>query len=87
MNQLDRIEAKLDKLLDYEKKAWALKNIPEYLMLSYSIVNKSKNITADGVADITHRRRAVESSYLNRLANMGLLVKQRVKRKVFFSVA
>ena len=43
-----------------------------------------ERVTADDVAALTGRARAVESMYLNGLARRGLLARERRGRKVFF---
>lgn len=68
---------------------WDLKRVsidlPDHLRHTYEIL-QSEPRTAQEVSEITKRKRAVESSYLNQLVIMKLAEKHRNKRKVIFKV-
>jgi hypothetical protein len=61
-------------------------NLPAHLIKTYLALQHLGHATAEEVAAITRKQRAVESSYINQLCVMGLCVKERVGRKVMFSI-
>jgi hypothetical protein len=63
-----------------------LLSLPDHLRKTASMVCEKGKTTADEVAEITQRARAVESGYLNQLVRMGYLKKERKGRQVLFSV-
>lgn len=89
MDQLDRIERKIDRVLQaiQGNLLLATYGVPDHLRTTYLTVNNLKRASATDVSSITHKARAVESNYLNQLTGMGLLLKERVKRIVYFSIA
>lgn len=58
--------------------------LPDHLRKTYLVMQVHPYSTADDVARETKRARAVESAYLNQLALMGLVQKERQGRKAFF---
>jgi len=62
----------------------ALLRIPDHLRKTLVAVCRLGLVIAEDVAQETGRARAVESSYLNQLARMGYLKRERKKRKVYF---
>lgn len=64
-----------------------LLSLPDHLRKTIMTLFKKGIATADEVAADTHRARAVESAYLNQLATMGYLHKERVGRKTYFRKA
>jgi hypothetical protein len=63
-----------------------LLSLPDHLRKTASMVCEKGKTTADEVAKMTQKARAVESSYLNQLVRMGYLKKERKGRQVLFSV-
>ena len=63
-----------------------LLELPDNLRNSYMVLLQLKEATAEDVASVTGRGRAIESHYLNTLVNMGYLDKKRVGKKVYFSL-
>jgi hypothetical protein len=68
-------------------------NLPSLLMLSVAeqktleVLKGIKDfVTADDIATVTHRARAVESTYLNGFHRRGMVLKERRNRRVFFSL-
>jgi hypothetical protein len=87
--RLDDIEKLLVKVQDVkiEIKDADVLNIIDHLRKTYLVVVSKKECTALDVSLITGRCRAIESSYLNQLRNMGKLKKYRVSKTVMFKVA
>ena len=54
--------------------------------MGFGSVRGLSRFTADEIAEMTKRARAVESGYLNQLVRMGYLKKERKGRQVLFSV-
>lgn len=63
----------------------SLFGLPDHLRKTLIALTTHEYATAQDIADTTKRARAVESSYLNTLVNMGLAKKQREGRKYRFS--
>lgn len=63
-----------------------LLSLPDHLRKSAMVICRVNEATADEVAEETQRARAVESSYLNQLVNMGHLKKRRKGRRVYFYI-
>jgi hypothetical protein len=64
-----------------------LLTFPDHLRKSAMTITKLGRASAEDVAKETGRARAVESSYLNQLARMGHLKKDKKSgRKVYFSI-
>jgi len=86
--RLEKIETKMDGrkvISDIDSvDPLVLLELPDNLRTSYMVVLQLKEATAEEVAAITKRGRAIESHYLNTLVNMGYLNKKRVGRKVYF---
>jgi len=66
--------------------ALALLKLPDHLRKTALAIDKLGEGTADEVASVTGRERAVESSYLNQLVRMGYVRKRRDGRRVVFTV-
>jgi flagellar biosynthesis chaperone FliJ len=62
----------------------ALLRIPDHLRKTLVAVYRLGFVIAEDVAQETGRARALESNYLNQLARMGYLKRERKKRKVYF---
>ncbi|RLF10699.1 MAG: transcriptional regulator [Thermoprotei archaeon] len=76
------VEVEVPKALD----VLSLLKLPDHLRKTAMALDKLGEGTADDVARITGRERAVESGYLNQLARMGYVRKKRVGKKVMFTV-
>ena len=96
---LHEISDKLDCLLPNEKSnsisdnslfecldVMTLLSLPDHLRTTATTLIDLQSATADDVAKITRKERAVESNYLNQLSRMGHVNKYRRGRKVYFSI-
>jgi len=63
-----------------------LLSIPDHLRQTLVVAQKLGMTTSEDVAEQTGRAKSLESSYLNQLARASLLKKQRLGRKVYFSL-
>jgi hypothetical protein len=63
-----------------------LLSLPDHLRKTAMILIKQGEATADDIARVSGRARAVESGYLNQLHVMGHVKKHRKGRHVYFSV-
>jgi ribosomal 50S subunit-associated protein YjgA (DUF615 family) len=63
-----------------------LLRLPDHLRKTMIALAKLVKAKADDVAKITGRARAIESAYLNQLARMGYVKRERIKREVYFSI-
>jgi hypothetical protein len=64
-----------------------LLSLPDHLRKAAMAVCEKGSATAAEVSQQTKRARAVESSYLNQLVNLGHLKKEKKQRTVYFSVS
>jgi len=62
----------------------SLLSIPDHLRKTLLAAQMQGLVTASDVASQTGRARAVESSYLNQLTTMGLVKKERNRRRAYF---
>jgi len=63
-----------------------LLSFPDHLRKSAMVLMKLGRAMAEDVARETSRARAIESAYLNQLARMGHVKRQREGRRVYFSI-
>jgi predicted transcriptional regulator len=63
-----------------------LLSLPDHLRKSAMTIMKLGKAMAEDVAKETGRARAIESSYLNQLARMGYIKKEKEGRRVYFSI-
>ncbi len=63
-----------------------LLELPDHLRRTIMALGTMDKATAEDVAKITGRKRALESAYLNQLTNMGYVKRARQGRKVYFMV-
>jgi len=63
-----------------------LLSLPDHLRMTMEVVKELGRVTSEHVAQRTLRAKSLESSYLNQLTRLGYLKKQRVSRKIFFSL-
>ena len=61
-------------------------DLPDHLRKTVKPLMTIGRATAQDIASITKRARAMESGYLNKLEVMGALKKERVGRKAYFSL-
>ncbi|RLG79090.1 MAG: transcriptional regulator [Thermoprotei archaeon] len=67
--------------------AVTLLSVPDHLRKTLVAVAKlGGEATSEEVSKTTGRARAVESAYLNQLATLGYVVKERKGRKVYFII-
>jgi len=84
--------SEFEKTFPYVKKptgaldVMTLLSLPDHIRKTAQIVARLGRVTADEVAEQTHRARAVESAYLNQLVVMTYLKKERKGRKAYFYV-
>ncbi|MDK2891944.1 transcriptional regulator [Methanohalophilus sp.] len=94
---LKSIDEKLDKLLRMKHIYMAdevpegldvmtLLSLPDHLRTTATALIENGVSTAEDLAKITSKKRAVESSYLNQLVRMGHVRKFRKGKKVFFEI-
>jgi hypothetical protein len=69
-----------------QKQLYQVLKFPKHLQVSLTSLLKLGLASADQVAAVTGKARAVESSYLNQLTIMHLVRKEHRGRPVFFSV-
>ena len=69
-----------------QKQLYRVLDFPKHLQVTLTSLLKLGLATADQVASVTGKARAVESSYLNQLAVMRIVQKEHRSRTVFFSV-
>ncbi|MFW9992495.1 MAG: hypothetical protein ACFFD4_10660 [Candidatus Odinarchaeota archaeon] len=89
----DQLQETCRTLLKAPKEASASELSNSFFNLSkkqqetyWSLLKAGKGATADEIAEITARKRPVESDYLNQLHGMNLVLKYRRGKKVFFSL-
>ena len=69
-----------------QKQLYHVLKFPKHLQVSLTNLLKLGLASAEQVAALTGKARAVESSYLNQLAVMRIVHKEHRSRKVFFSI-
>ena len=91
--EIEQIKKRLDTLEAlqfYKAKISKIEKevmLPDYLYRTWHALKQFPNgATADDIARITERERAVESSHLNYLTVMGVIVKRRAGRKAVFTL-
>jgi Fic family protein len=97
-DNLEKLNEKIDVLIDMQKTTEqdvpklpdtsfdviTLLNLPDHLRKTAIAICRNVRATAEDIADITNRARAMESSYLNQLVTMGYIKKQRKGKKTYF---
>ena len=61
-----------------------LLTMPDHLRETMMVLETYSIVTAEDVAKVTGRARAMESSYLNQLANQTIIWKERKGRRIYF---
>ncbi len=69
-----------------ERRLYKLLEFPKHLQTTTVTLLKLGHATAENVASCTGKARAVESAYLNQLAVMRIVRKDRKGRQTFFAV-
>jgi hypothetical protein len=69
-----------------EKRLYRILEFPKHLQTTTVALLKLGRATAEEVAQVTGKARAVESAYLNQLFVMKVVSKSRTKRKAYFQV-
>ena len=69
-----------------EKRLYRILEFPKHLQTTTVALLKLGRATAEEVAQVTGKARAVESAYLNQLFVMKVVSKSRSKRKAYFQV-
>nr|WP_245312779.1 transcriptional regulator [Methanohalophilus levihalophilus] len=94
---LRSIDGKLDRLLKANNldsgaeipeglDVMTLLSLPDHLRTTATALFEAGLSTADELSEMTTKKRAVESSYLNQLVRMGHVRKVRKGKKVYFEV-
>lgn len=73
-------------LPDASLDVMTLLSMPDHLRKTAMTICRCGRATAEEIAGMTTRARAVESAYLNQLVIMGYLKKERKGRKAYFFV-
>ena len=73
-------------LPDASLDVMTLLSMPDHLRKTAMTICRCGRATAEDVAELTRRARAVESAYLNQLVIMGYVKKERKGRKAYFFV-
>jgi len=95
---LDQLNDKMDVMIEIQRHnqketqimpdgtldVMTLLSLPDHLRKTAVTLCKLGEGTADQIAELTKRARAVESGYLNQLVLMGYLRKERRGRKAYF---
>jgi hypothetical protein len=68
------------------KYLYRVLEFPKHLQTTVVTLLKLGFATADDVAHVTGKARAVESGYLNQLVTMKIVRKERRSRRAFFNV-
>ncbi len=63
-----------------------LLSLPSSLQRTMVAIQELNEATANQVAEVTERSRSVETIYLNQLARMGYLSRQRRGHRVYFKI-
>lgn len=91
LKKLDNTVSRLSNILegfkiytDVIRDANTLLSLPDHLRTTAIAVLKFGRMTATQCSEITKRKRAVESSYLNQLVLFGYIKKEHIKREVYF---
>lgn len=85
MKEVEVPPKKLDVPLSAPISVYLLK-LPDSLRQTMLAMDRLKEATTSGVADLTGRSRSVESIHLNQLERMGYIEKFRRGRKIFFRI-
>lgn len=97
---LREINAKLDKIIQNGNTPFSsdkvhpgesldvmmLLSLPDHLRTTATTLFEIGPATAEDIAEITRKERAVESNYLNQLVRMEHVEKYREGRKVYFHI-
>jgi len=81
--EIRKIELAVPCNSEYPPELWSL---PDHLRKTALTLYKLGEATAEEIAEITGRVRAVESDHLNQIYRKGLCEKERRGRKVFYIV-
>jgi len=69
-----------------DKHLFKILEFPQHLQTTIVTLLKLGRATAEEVASMTGKARAVESAYLNQLVVMKIVSKSRSKRKAYFQI-
>ncbi len=83
---MERFRKEVEEVTPRALDVLSLLKLPDHLRKTAIALDRLGEGTADDVAEITGRERAVESGYLNQLVRMGYIKKKRVGKKVVFTV-
>lgn len=75
-----------DRMVAESLDVITLLSLPDHLRTTATTLFEIGPATADDIANVTNKERAVESNYLNQLVRMDHVNKYREGRKVYFSI-
>jgi len=84
--ELRKVIPPVDELRYEPLDVMTLLSLPDHRRKTATVTSNLGKATAEEISEKTERARAVESGYLNQLVRMGYLKKERVGRRVLFSV-
>ncbi len=82
--RVEEIEARLYPAV--EDRVALYLTVPDTLRKSLFAVSELSRATADEVSGRTDRHRSIENKYLNELVRAGWLTRQRIGKKVYYSL-
>ncbi|WMW22051.1 helix-turn-helix domain-containing protein [Methanolobus mangrovi] len=75
-----------DRIIADSLDVITLLSLPDHLRTTATTLFEIGPATADEIANVTNKERAVESNYLNQLVRMNHVKKYRDGRKVYFRI-
>jgi len=85
LKRLAKVVPSADRVRYKSLDVMTLLSLPDHLRSTAMALHSAGEATAEEIATVTGRARAVESSYLNQLVRMGYIKKYRKGRRVLFS--
>ncbi len=82
--RVGEIESRLHPAM--EDRVALFLTVPDTLRKSIFAVSELSRATADEISGRTGRHRSIENKYLNELARAGWLTRQRIGKKVYYSL-
>ena len=73
-------------MINNDRRLYRVLEFPKHLQTTILALMKLGQATAEDVASVTGKARAVESAYLNQLVVMKIVSKSRSGRKMYFNV-
>ncbi|ADI74868.1 conserved hypothetical protein [Methanohalobium evestigatum Z-7303] len=73
-----------ESIISNSMDVMTLISLPEHLRTTATTLLKLEQATANEIAEITEKERAVESNYLNQLVKLGYAYKFRKGKQIYF---